>query len=178
MKMTSVLQELRDLVGRVHALAARIPDSLIAAIGRFSIAAVFWKSGQTKVEGFAIDLVDGVFQPGVPQLSGSAVDLFRDEYRLPLIDPHWAAVAAAVAEHLFPLLLLLGLATRFSAAALLAMTLVIQLFVYPGAYPTHGVWITVLLLLIARGGGVLSLDHLIARRFASHEQAPTWSKVG
>jgi putative oxidoreductase len=155
------------LIGRLHTLASGIPDSLIAAIGRISIAAVFWKSGQTKVEGFAIDLVNGVVQLGPPHLSDSAVDLFRDEYRLPLIDPHFAAVAAAWAEHAFPLLLLLGLATRASAAALLGMTLVIQLLVYPSAYPTHGVWITVLLVLIARGGGVASLDHLIARRLGT-----------
>jgi len=176
--MTSTMRAFSGLVRRMHALAGCIPDSLIAAIGRFSIAAVFWKSGQTKVEGLAIDLVDGVFQPGVPALSGSAVDLFRDEYRLPLIDPHFAALAAAAAEHLFPVLLLLGLATRLSAAALLMMTLVIQLCVYPGAYPTHGVWITVLLVLIARGGGVLSVDHLIAQWYASRQRVPAPSEAG
>ncbi|HTT38819.1 MAG TPA: DoxX family protein [Burkholderiales bacterium] len=165
MMRKGMLRQFGDLVRSAYVLAGRIPDSLIAAIGRFSIAAVFWKSAQTKVEGFAIDLVDGVFQLGVPQLSSSAVDLFRDEYKLPLLHPHTAAVMAASAEHLFSFLILLGLATRPAAAGLLGMTLVIQLFVYPGAYPTHGVWITVLLFLIARGAGVLSLDHLIARRY-------------
>jgi putative oxidoreductase len=71
---------------------------------------------------------------------------------------------AAFAEHLFPLLILIGLATRFSALALLAMTAVIEIFVYPDAYPTHGVWATVLLYLVAKGPGALSIDHLIARR--------------
>ena len=175
MKIKNMLEALPGLVLRGHEQAARIPDSLIAAVGRFSIAAVFWKSGQTKVEGFAIDLIDGVFQPGIPALSGSAVDLFREEYRLPLIDPHFAAPAAAAAEHVFPALLLLGLATRLSAVALLVMTLTIQLLVYPGAYPTHGLWMAVLLFLIARGGGVLSLDHLIGQRLASPSRAPTWS---
>jgi putative oxidoreductase len=72
---------------------------------------------------------------------------------------------AAFAEHVFPILILIGLATRFSALALLGMTLVIQLFVYPGAYPTHGIWATVLLYLIAKGPGALSIDHWIARRY-------------
>jgi len=153
------------LVRRALALFARIPDSLIALVGRFSIAAVFWKSGQTKIEGIAIDLVDGTFSVGVPRLSDSAVDLFAYEYQLPLIPPEVAAPLAAVAEHVFPILLLVGLATRFSALALLGMTLIIQIFVYPGAYPTHGVWAAVLLYLIARGPGVVSIDHWLARRF-------------
>ena len=71
---------------------------------------------------------------------------------------------AATAEHVFPVLLLIGLGTRYAALALLGMTLVIQTFVYPDAYATHGVWATVLIYLIARGAGVFSLDHLIARR--------------
>lgn len=153
-----------NLIRKLIGLLACIPDSLIALIGRFSIAAVFWKSGQTKIQGFAIDIVSGQFQFGMPRLSDSAVDLFREEYRLPLVPPELAAHMAAFAEHLFPLLILLGLATRFSAIALLIMTLTIQLLVYPGAYPTHGVWTTVLLFLIAKGPGVFSLDHLIARR--------------
>ena len=77
-----------------------------------------------------------------------------------------AATMAATAEHFFPILLLFGLATRLSALALLGMTLTIQLFVYPDAYPTHGTWAAVLLLLMVHGPGKLSLDHLIAKRFA------------
>lgn len=146
------------------ALLNRIPDSLIGLLGRFSIAAIFWKSGQTKVQGFAIDIVSGEFQFGLPRLSDSVIELFRDEYRLPLLSPELAAPLAAFAEHLFPLLILLGLATRFSALALLVMTATIQLLVYPDAWPTHGVWAAVLLFLIARGPGAISLDHLIARR--------------
>lgn len=152
------------LVRRFVALCERVPHALIAFLGRFSIAAVFWQSGQTKVEGLAINLVAGEFTLGWPRLSDTAVFLFREEYRLPLIAPEIAAPLAAFAEHLFSLLLLLGLATRFSALALLVMTAVIQLLVYPGAYPTHGVWAAVLLYLLARGPGRLSLDHWIARR--------------
>lgn len=152
------------LIRQAIAYCQRIPDALIAMVGRFSIAAVFWKSGQTKIEGFAIDLVDGSFQLGIPHLAESAAALFQEEYRLPLIPPELAAPMAATAEHLFPVLILIGLATRFSALALLGMTAVIQVFVYPDAYPTHGVWAAVLLYLIAKGPGVLSIDHLLARR--------------
>ena len=90
--------------------------------------------------------------------------LFENEYALPLIPPVWAAAAAAVAEHLLPILILVGFATRLSALGLLGMTQGIQIFVYPGAYPTHGVWATVLLYLAAKGPGALSLDHWLAGR--------------
>jgi len=156
------------LLQRAIALLSRIPDSLIACVARFSIAAVFWKSGQTKIEGLAIDLVSGEFRLGLPQLSDNALYLFREEYHLPLIAPEIAAPLAAVAEHVFPLLLLVGLATRLSAAALLAMTLTIQLFVYPDAYPTHGVWAAVLLYLMAHGPDRVSLDHWIVRHCDRH----------
>ncbi|WP_335943544.1 DoxX family protein [Pseudomonas sp. G166] len=144
----------------------KIPHSLIAFIARFSIAAVFWKSGQTKIEGLAIDLVEGTFQIGLPHLADSTIPLFKSEYALPLLSPELAAHLAAAAEHMFPVLILFGLATRFSAMALLGMTLTIQLFVYPDAYPTHGTWAAVLLYLMARGPGVVSIDHLIAKRYA------------
>lgn len=150
---------------RIIAGFARIPHDAIALLARFSIAAVFWKSGQTKIEGLAIDLIDGQWQLGWPRLSDSAVELFRSEYQLPLLPPELAAQLAAVAEHLFPLLLLIGLATRFSALALLGMTAVIQFLVYPGAYPTHGTWAAVLLYLMVYGPGTLSVDHVIARRW-------------
>ncbi len=146
---------------------SKIPPSLIALLGRFSIAAVFWQSGQTKVEGFALDIVQGTVNLGWPTLSDTAVFLFKEEYQLPLIAPQIGATLAAFAEHVFPILILFGLATRLSAFALLVMTAVIQLLVYPGAYPTHGVWAAVLLYLMATGGGVVSLDHLVKRRCAA-----------
>jgi putative oxidoreductase len=148
------------------ALAAfeRIPESAVALLARFSIAATFWLSGQTKVEGFVLNIVSGEFVLGWPRLSANAVELFRSEYRLPLLPPELAAGLAAFGEHLLPLLLLLGLGTRFAALGLLGMTAVIQFLVYPGAYATHGVWAAVLLWLMRRGPGSLSLDHLIARR--------------
>ena len=146
----------------------RIPDSLIALLGRFSIAGIFWMSAQTKIEGFVLNIVSGEISLGMPRLSSPAVALFRDEYRLPLIPPELAAPAAAISEHLFAALLLVGLASRFSALALLGMTATIQLFVYPDAYPTHGVWAAVLLFIVARGPGVVSLDHWIAQHLSAN----------
>jgi len=154
-----------QMVSRIIELFERIPHSLIAFIARFSIAAVFWKSGQTKVEGFAIDLISGTFEFGTPRLADSTIPLFQSEYQVPLLSPDLAAHMAAFAEHCFPVLILIGLATRFSALALLGMTLTIQAFVYPDAYPTHGTWAAILLYLMARGPGALSIDHLIARRY-------------
>lgn len=152
-------------IHRLLGLMKQLPNSMIALLARFSIAAVFWKSGQTKIEGLAIDIVEGSFQLGWPSISDSTFFLFAEEYQLPLIPPVLGAYAATFAEHLFPLLILLGLATRFSALALLGMTLVIQLFVYPSAYVVHGLWASVLLYLMAQGAGKISLDHLLSRRF-------------
>ena len=135
-------------------LLGRIPNDLIALVARLSIAAVFWQSGQTKVDGW--------------QVTDSAIYLFENEYTLPLVDPWLAAHLAAFAEHFFPVLLVIGLASRLSALALLVMTLVIQVFVYPGAWPTHGTWAACLLFIAARGPGRLSLDALIARSLPAH----------
>ena len=91
-------------------------------------------------------------------MAEGTVDLFRDEYHLPLIDPTLAAILAAISEHLFSALLIVGLASRFSALALLGMTLVIEIFVYPDAWATHGTWVTCFLLIITKGPGIVSLD--------------------
>ena len=143
----------------------RIPHDLVALLGRFSVAGVFWLSAQTKVQNFALNIVTGQAKWGWPRLADSAVDLFRDEYRLPLLSPDGAALVAALGEHVFAALLLVGLASRLSALALLGVTAVIQVFVYPDAYATHGVWATVLLYLMMRGPGRLSLDYWIARQW-------------
>jgi putative oxidoreductase len=148
---------------RAHDAPARWYDSAIALLGRFSVAATFWTSGQTKIEGFKADVIGGEFEWGWPRLAEGAVDLFADEYALPLIDPHAAALLTAAAEHLLPAMLLLGLATRVSAGGLLVMTLVIQVFVYPQAYAVHGLWATILLLILLRGPGRFSLDHWLRR---------------
>jgi putative oxidoreductase len=142
---------LAGLVASANVLMAAIPYWLVALITRVSIAAVFWRSGQTKVDGW--------------HLTDSTLFLFKDEYKLPLIDPTLAAYLATFAEHFFPVLLVLGLATRFAALALLIMTLVIEIFVYPDAWPTHGTWAACFLILMTQGAGKLSLDHLIAQRY-------------
>ncbi len=128
-----------------------VPDAALALVARLGIAAVFFQSGRTKVEGFLT-------------IKPSTYDLFAAEYALPVIPPDWAARLATGAEHLFPLLLVLGLGTRLSALALLAMTAVIEIFVYPLAWPTHLTWAGLLLPLIVRGGGEWSLDRWLRRR--------------
>jgi putative oxidoreductase len=138
------------LVERAIQALGHIPSDVIALVARLSIAGVFWRSGETKLDGWSV--------------SDSAVYLFENEYRLPLIDPWLAAHLAAFAEHVFPVLLVVGLASRLSALALLAMTLVIEIFVYPDAWPTHGTWAACLLFIAARGPGLFSIDALIARR--------------
>ena len=138
-----------NLLETGRALAGRIPQSLVSAAARLSVATVFWRSGQTKVDGFG--------------LADTTFFLFREEYKVPLLPPDVAAYMATTAEHVFPVLLVVGLASRLSALALLAMTAVIQLFVYPSGWPEHLLWATALLTIIARGPGVLSLDHLIWR---------------
>ena len=127
---------------------ALFPPSLLLLVQRLGIAAVFFMSGRTKVDGLLT-------------VNDSAFELFRSEYALPLVRPEFAAYAATYSEHLFPLLLVLGLFTRISAAALLVMTLIIEIFVYPDAWPTHLSWAGLLLPLIALGGGKLSLDRLL-----------------
>ena len=130
------------------ALQRWIAMDLVLLASRVGIASVFFLSGRTKVDGWL-------------HVTDTAVILFRDEYRLPWVDPAIAAHGAAWAEHLFPLLLVLGIATRASALALLAMTLVIEVFVYPDAWPTHLSWAALLLYLVGRGGGRFALDRLL-----------------
>jgi len=139
------------IIQRVIAAMGCIPYWFIALAARIFPAAVFWQSGATKVAGW--------------HLKPSAIALFQNEYQLPLIHPTIAAYVSAFSEHFFPILLVIGLATRFSALALLFMTAVIETFVYPDAWPTHGVWAACFLVVIARGPGSLSLDHLIARKY-------------
>lgn len=139
---------LRAIYNRCAArLSSWIGHDLLALVARFGIAGTFWLSGRTKVQGWLT-------------ISDSAIALFAEEYRLPLIPPSAAAHLAAYAEHLFPILLVLGLATRASALALLAMTAVIQIFVYPDAWPTHLTWAAALFYLAGRGAGRHALDRV------------------
>ena len=132
-------------------LSLGVSDSFLALCARFALAAIFLISGRTKVEGL-LTVSEGTYA------------LFRDEYKVPLLAPEVAAHLATYAEHLLPALLVLGLFTRLSALGLLAMTAVIQLFVYPDAWPTHLSWAALALYLIGRGGGALSLDRRLEIR--------------
>ncbi len=132
-------------IGR--SLAERIPYGLSALVSRLGVASVFWRSGQTKVHGLSI--------------KPETFDLFREVYRVPLLNPDVAAYVSTTFEHVFPVLLVIGFASRISALGLLGMTMVIQLFVFPGGWPEHILWLGLLLQILARGPGEISLDHLV-----------------
>jgi len=144
-----------SLVRRAIGLMESLPYSFIALLGRLAIGLVFWNSARTKVEGWDIFHVND-----------NTLALFTDEYKLPVIPPYLAALMAQLAEHTFSILIIIGLATRFSALALVGMTLVIEIFVYPDAYVLHGTWATIFLMLIKFGAGQFSVDQLISKAFS------------
>ena len=138
-------------------LASRVPEGLALLLTRVALAGIFWRSGRTKVE-------DG----SLLSISDQAYFLFEYEYSGLPIPPTIATPMATYAEHLFPILLVLGIFSRFSALSLLIMTLVIQIFVYPEAWwQTHILWVAMAAVLVSRGGGLFSLDALLASRRAS-----------
>jgi putative oxidoreductase len=134
---------MKDLLVRTRAFLEAVPYTLLALPLRVGVAAVFWLSGTTKLSNW-----------------NSALELFRDEYRVPLLPPDLAAYLATGIELSAPVLLVLGLLTRPTAFVLLGMTAVIEIFVYPLAWPTHIQWAAMLLVLLCRGPGRFSLDHL------------------
>lgn len=154
--MTNTLADGRLKGGTVHAafqpavtlIERALPQWALSLIIRFGIAAVFFLSGRTKVDGL-LNVTDSTYY------------LFETEYALPLIPSDVAAHLATYSEHLFPILIVLGLATRLSALALLGMTIVIEVFVYPLGWPTHLLWAGLLLYLVRFGAGPVSLDRLL-----------------
>ena len=153
-----------NLLTRVpEQLFRTLPEALILLLTRFALATVFWLSGQTKIEGFAFNPLAGQFEFGLPTIKESTFFLFEYEYALPLIPANLAAYLATAAEHVLPILLILGLFTRLGAIGILAMTLVIQIFVYPSAYALHASWAAMALLLMKQGAGRVSLDNLLTR---------------
>ena len=136
------------LISVLRAPETLIPEWLIALVCRLGVAGVFLLSARTKVEGLIT-------------LKPETFALFTYEYNVPLLPPEIAAYLATYAEHAFSILLILGLLTRVSAAGLIVMTLVIQIFVYPDAWPTHLTWAGPMLYLLARGGGALSVDRAL-----------------
>ena len=143
-----------QFLARLNAVLGHIPHEVLAILARVSIGTVFLRSGLLKLDGWA---------------SGTTLALFREEYRLPLLPPEVAALLATAAELSLPLLLFVGLLTRPAALALLGMTLVIQLFVYPNAFDTHGTWTVVLLYLAKFGPGAVALDSLLARSWTARK---------
>ncbi|SEB21612.1 putative oxidoreductase [Paraburkholderia sartisoli] len=137
--------------GRIMRLAGwleRVPYALLAIPLRIAVATIFWNSAMTKLANWE-----------------TALDLFRDEYRLPLLPPELAAYMAVSIELTTPVLLISGLATRPAAFVLLGMTTVIEIFVYPQAWPTHIQWAAMLLVLLCRGAGSWSVDHWLRKRW-------------
>lgn len=140
-----------DLHGRLLAAAKRLlPESLLLLVARWGIASVFFLSARTKVEGL-LTITDSTYY------------LFETDYALPLLPPNLSAHLATYGEHLFSIMLFLGLGSRFAALGLLGMTMVIEVFVYPDAWSTHLSWAGLLLPIIAKGAGALSIDALVAR---------------
>lgn len=148
------MQRIVILYDRIVVIAAsRLAEGIALLLARIALAGIFWRSGRSKV-------TDG----SLFEISDSTRYLFENDYSAVPLPADIAAPLATVGEHLFPALLVIGLATRLSAGALLAMTLVIQIFVYPEAWwTTHVLWAALAVVLIARGGGMLSLDALIGR---------------
>jgi len=137
-------------IGRVIGALERVPYSVLAIPLRLAVATVFWNSGMTKLANW-----------------DATLQLFEDEYKVPLLPPDIAATIGASIELSTPVLLVLGLLTRPAALVLLGMTSIIEIFVYPLAWPTHIQWAAMLLVLLCRGAGTFSLDHLLWRRFGA-----------
>lgn len=135
-------------------IGGRIPEGLMLLAVRIALGGVFWRSARTKVE-----------EGTTLTISETTYFLFQEEYAGVPLPPEFAAPLAFYAEHLFPALLFVGLLSRVSAVALLVMTLVIQVFVYPDAWwPVHSLWVAMAAVIIVRGPGIFSLDHLLAGR--------------
>ena len=152
-KTTARPMHLEALYNAFWGYFAKIPDWAMSLLSRFAVAGIFWRSGQTKVTGW--------------ELNEFTYMLFETEYALPFIPFKVAAYMATFAEHFFPFLLVIGLATRFSAGALLIMTLVIEIFVYPLSWPDHAVWAVAMLFIMSRGPGIVSLDHLFKTKICN-----------
>jgi len=148
-----------NLVNRFTRLTALIPEDLVSLVSRLAIASVFWRSAQTKITGWE------VFGQSLQffNVTESTKMLFEYEYQVPLLPPVTAAYMATTAEFCFSILLVLGLGTRFAALGLLGVTTVIQLFVLPDGWPTHILWLALLLYLLKNGGGKIACDYVFWR---------------
>src|SRR5262252_1935887 len=134
------------LVDRLIGLLDGVPYWLLALPLRVAVATVFWNSAMAKLANW-----------------DTTIELFTDDYKVPLLPPEIAANLALSIELTTPVLLVLGLLTRAAALVLLGMTAVIEIFVFPLAWPTHIQWAAMLLVLLCRGAGRFSVDEWIAR---------------
>src|SRR5690349_936755 len=141
MTLTERVESVLDVLGH-------FPVAVLQFLLRFSIASVFWHSGMTKIASW-----------------DTTIALFRDEYMVPILPPELAAGLAATVELTCPVLLVLGLATRLATLPMLGMTFVIEVFVYPEQWIEHLMWASILVFILTRGPGALSLDRVIARKF-------------
>ncbi len=143
---TGVLARVTNLISRGDHLIGLFPAALALLVMRLTLAVPYWRSGVLKWESFPFEI------------SPIAVLLFQEEFRFPL--PELSAHLAAFAEVILPVLLVLGLFTRYAALGLAIMTLVIQ-FTVPEGWPTHVMWFGLALGLMAYGGGRLALDRVL-----------------
>lgn len=123
-----------------------VPLSLPQLLARLALAGVFFRSGMTKIANWDL-----------------TIQLFQDEYRVPVLPPDIAALMASSVELAVPVFLVAGFLTRLACLPLLGMTAVIQIFVYPASWPDHLTWTALSVFLLIRGAGAMSLDHLIFR---------------
>jgi putative oxidoreductase len=152
MVVSMQLVALRYLFLSLRALLSGFPLSIIQLALRVGVGALFFNSGLLKFRSWEF-----------------AVKLFEDEYKVPLLDPTLAARLAMFTELTFPVFLFLGLATRLATLPLLGMIFVIEIFVYPQAWVEHLIWASMLVFLMTRGAGALSLDYLLERKFSKYD---------
>jgi putative oxidoreductase len=155
-----MINKIIQLANKPLGLLKLLPEDVIALTARFAIAIVFWRSAQTKINGW--DFLGQSWQ--FFNLNSSTVMLFEYEYDLPLIAPEVAAYIATFAEFFVSIAIFLGFMTRLSALAFLVMTATIQFLVYPDAWPTHILWAAILLYIIKHGPGRFSLDNIFVGR--------------
>ena len=144
--MTALTAPFRWCLDRMKA----IPDGLTLTLARLVMAAVFWQLGRAGS--------DGVW------VSQDTMFTYEFDYQLPLVNPYVAAFVVTLAEQVLAILLALGLGTRFAAAGLLLLTVLIQIYIAPSVPLLHALWAALLLILMAKGGGPLSLDRMLARQ--------------
>jgi len=143
---------IRSRIGKITETLGRLPLAIVQLLFRLAVASVFLKAGLNKIASWEL-----------------TAQLFQDEYKVPVLPAETAAALATTFEIGCSILLIVGLATRLATLPLLGMIMVIQLFVYPSAYAEHLTWASILIFLLTRGAGALSLDRLVGLEPTRHE---------